>query len=196
MQTRANGADRAADNCGSFFVAHVLQFAKDHGFAKLVGQFENGGTDLSAAFALFGPHGGGYGVFQDHARAGAVFVFFFERDFSRQTLAIFQNAITRHAIQKGRYGAEPGVIFLRIANQRHKYVLYNFFSSPGATGHSQSETVDRRLVATIYQGKGFLITLGGPAQQNVVCSVLKDGHLLYIRRLVRLLGVYSGTLPE
>src|SRR5712664_600111 len=177
MQPRADRANRASSHLRRFLVTHFFQLAQHHGFAKLRGQFQHGSPHLLPAFAFFRPHCRRGRVLQYNPGAAAVFVFYFERYFPRQTFQVFHHPVARHSVKKSSKRSARGVILFRITHQGHEYVLHNLFRGPGVSRHAQRKAVHGRLVPPVEDRKCFLIALGGPPQQNVVSLLLGDSHL-------------------
>src|SRR6266446_3197105 len=157
MQPGTNRANRASGHLRGFLIAHFFQFAHHHGFAKFHGQFLNCGSHLPQAFAFFRPNRRRGRVLQNNSAARAVLVFFFQRNFPRQTLQMFHHPVARHSVKKGSKRSARRVIFFRIAHQSHEYVLHNFFRGPSISRHAQCEAIHGRLVPPVEERESFLI---------------------------------------
>src|ERR1700687_276680 len=177
MQPRTNRPNRASGHLRRFLVTHFFQFAQHHRLAKLHGQFLHRGPHLRPAFAFFPPHRRRRRVLQNNSAARAVFVFYFERYFPRQSFQVFHHAVARHSVKERSERSACRVILFRSAHQGHEHVLHNLFRGPGVSRHAQRKAVHGRLVPPVEERECLLIALGGPPQQNVVSLLLGDPHV-------------------
>jgi hypothetical protein len=104
-------------------------------------------------------------------------VVFLKRNLSGRALEMLQRAVAGYTVEEAPQGSPRRIILFRVSHQGHKNVLHNFLRGPSVPAHAQSKAVERRLVATVKEGKSLLVALAGAPEQHVISFLVRDAHL-------------------